>query len=381
MNQFDVRTKINFGENALERLSQLSYKNALFVADPFIVQSGMIDKLTGYLDRAGIPWSVFHDVVPDPPLEKISLGVQKVLEMHPDVLIAVGGGSAIDSAKAIREIVSRMEPSIHPALIAIPTTSGTGSEATAFSVVTDTANQRKIPLNNPAMLPDEAILDVEMVKSVPAVITADTGMDVFTHALESYVSTQNNEFAAALGEKAMELVGAFLVRSYLDSNDTHAREKMHVASCLAGIAFNSASLGLNHSMAHQLGSHFHIPHGRANAMLLPVVIEYNSQINHSSHLGTDYPRHVRQYASAARVLGLQSYNLVTTIHGLVNWTRFMMQEMNMPMSVSAACKCTGEEYFAAIPDMAKAALADACTATNPRVPTYEDVVRMYEQLW
>ncbi len=381
MKHFDIRTHIYFGENALDRLAALPYHNALFIADPFVVSSGLIHQLTVRLQQAGIPWEMFQDVVPDPPLDKIRLGIQKVNEVRPDVIIAVGGGSAIDSAKAIREVAVKMDPSLSPALIAIPTTSGTGTEVTAFSVVSDTENHVKIPLVSDSMLPDEAILDVEMVRSVPPTVTADTGMDVFTHALESYVSTENTEFSAALAEKAIEIVGSFLLRSYLDNHDTHARQKMHVASCLAGLAFNASSLGLNHGMAHQLGAHFHIPHGRANAMLLPHIIEYNSDIGKYSRLKTDYPKHVRKYATVARTLGLQNFNIVTTVRALSNWTQFMMKEMDMPLSVSETGKCTKEEYFAAIPAMAEAALEDACTATNPRVPSLEDVTRIYAQLW
>lgn len=382
MKHFDIKTQIYFGENSLDRLADIPYRNALLIADKFVVSSGLIHLLTVRLQQAGVSWQVFDDVVPDPPLEKIGLGAQMTLQVRPDVLIAVGGGSAIDSAKAIREVALQMEPSYtRPALIAIPTTSGTGTEVTSFSVVSDTENQRKIPLVSETMLPDEAILDAELVKSVPPHITADTGMDVFTHALESYVSTENTEFSAALAEKSIEIVGSFLLRSYLDNNDTHARQKMHVASCLAGLAFNASSLGLNHGMAHQLGSHFHIPHGRANAMLLPHIIEYNSDINKYSRSKTDYPKHVRKYATVARTLGLQNFNIVTTVRALSNWTQFMMKEMDMPLSISETGLCTKEEYFEQIPAMVRAALEDACTATNPRTPTPEDVARLYAELW
>ena len=382
MKHFDIKTQIYFGENSLDRLADIPYRNALLIADKFVVSSGLIHLLTVRLQQGGVAWQVFDDVVPDPPLEKIGLGAQVVLQQHPDVLIAVGGGSAIDSAKAIREVALQIEPSyVRPALIAIPTTSGTGTEVTSFSVVSDTENQRKIPLVSDAMLPDEAILDAELVKSVPPHVTADTGMDVFTHALGSYVSTENTEFSAALAEKAIEIVGSFLLRSYLDNNDAHARQKMHVASCLAGLAFNTASLGLNHGMAHQLGSHFHIPHGRANAMLLPHIIEYNSDINKYSRSKTDYPKHVRKYATVARTLGLQNFNIVTTVRALSNWTQFMMKEMDMPLSISETGLCTKEEYFEQIPLMVRAALADVCTATNPRIPTPEEVTRLYAELW
>ena len=382
MKHFDIKTQIYFGENSLDRLSEIPYKKALIISDPYVVKSGMVHHVTSRLQHAGIEWQIFDDVIPDPPIEKICTGVKAVLDSEADVIITIGGGSAIDSAKAIREVAVQTDPSYkRPALIAIPTTSGTGSEVTSFSVITDTKNQTKIPLANDSLLPDEAILDAELVKTVPPAITADTGMDVFTHALESYVSTNNNEFSAALAEKAIEITGSFLLRSYLDNNDTHARQKMHVASCLAGLAFNTASLGLNHGMAHQLGANFHIPHGRANALLLPHIIEYNSEIDKYSRLKTDYPKHVRKYATVARTLGLQNFNIVTTIRALSNWCQFMMKEMDMPLSISEMNICTKEEYYALIPQMAEAALNDACTKTNPRVPTVKDIEMIYMQLW
>jgi len=206
-------------------------------------------------------------------------------------------------------------------------------------------------------------------------------MDVFTHALEACVSTDRNDFATALAEKAIEICGVFLLRAYLDGSDTHARQKMHSASCLAGLAFNSASLGLNHGMAHQLGATFHIPHGRANAMLLPHIIEFNSDINKHSKSQAKYLPAVERYKTVARILGLSSYNTIMTVRNLVNWVQFMLKEMDIPLSVSQMGKISKEEYFAEIERMAEAALADGCTATNPRVPSKADVMKIYESLW
>ena len=206
-------------------------------------------------------------------------------------------------------------------------------------------------------------------------------MDVFTHALEACVSTDRNDFATALAEKAIEICGVFLLRAYLDGSDTHARQKMHSASCLAGLAFNSASLGLNHGMAHQLGATFHIPHGRANAILLPHIIEFNSDINKHSKSQAKYLPAVERYKTVARILGLSSYNTIMTVRNLVNWVQFMLKEMDIPLSVSQMGKISKEEYFAEIERMAEAALADGCTATNPRVPSKADVMKIYESLW
>ena len=379
MNSFDIRTKIYFGDDALDRLIDIPYKKVMIITDPFIAESGMLRLITDRLAQAFIEFKVFSDVVPDPPLEKIELGVKALLECNPDAIITVGGGSAIDSAKSIREFGRRAgEKDI--ALIAIPTTSGTGSEVTSFAVVTDTENNIKYPLVSDAMLPTEAILDAELVKSVPASVTADTGMDVLTHAIEAYVSIKNNEFSAALAEKAIEICGTFLLRSYLDNNDRHARKKMHVASCLAGLAFNSASLGLNHGIAHALGGRFHIPHGRANAIVLPHVIEFNSDINKHSKSKKEYPKCVEKYCNVAKLLGVNNFNEITTIRALVGWIQFMNKEMNIPLSVSQ-CGVDKHEYMNAVESMAEKAIADSCTATNPRVPTKSDVCLILEHLY
>ena len=381
MKSFEIKTKIFFGDQALDRLKELPYKKILVITDPFVVKSGMIDMIVNPLSEAGIEYDVFDDVVPDPPIEKISLGVKKLLEYRPEAIVAVGGGSAIDSSKAIRDFALKIDNYGEIAMIAIPTTSGTGSEVTSFAVVSDRAANRKYPLVSPSLTPEETILDAELVRSVPPAITADTGMDVFTHAIEACVSTARNEFATALAEKAIEIVGVFLLRAYLDGNDTHARQKMHVASCLAGLAFNSASLGLNDGMAHQLGAMFHIPHGRANAMLLPHIIEYNSGINKYSKSQKEYLPAVKKYANVAHILGVSNYNEVMTVRSLVYWVQCMLNEMNIPLSISEMGKITKEEYMSKVDDMADAALADACTATNPRVPTKEEVVQMYINLW
>ena len=356
MNTFEMKTAIHFGTNALERLKEIPYKRVLVITDPFVVQSKMIDLITAPLESAGIEFDIFCDVVPDAPVEKIATGVQKFLQYQPEAIVAVG-------------------------LIAVPTTSGTGSEVTSFAVVNDTDAHVKYPLVAESLTPDEAILDAELVKSVPPAITADTGMDVFTHALESYVSLTHNEFSSALAEKAIEICGVFLLRAYLDGSDMHARQKMHVASCLAGLSFNTAGLGITHSMAHQLGAMFHIPHGRANAMLLPHIVEFNADINKHSKSQKEYLPAVKRYANIAHILGLSNYNKVMTVRSLVNWIQFMQKEMNIPLTIQELGTITPDAYFAAIDKMADAALADACTVNNPRVPTKEDIVKIYTKLW
>lgn len=381
MNSFKIKTEIFFGDHALDRLKEIPYKKVLIITDPFVVQSKMIDLITAPLKAGGIEYDIFKDVVPDPPIEKISEGVKAMLTYKPDAIVAVGGGSAIDSSKSIREFALKIDHYAEVGLIAIPTTSGTGSEVTSFAVVSDREAQRKYPLVSDALTPEETILDAELVMSVPPAITADTGMDVLTHAIEACVSTNRNDFATALAEKSIEICGVFLLRAYLDGSDAHARQKMHTASCLAGLAFNSASLGLNHGMAHQLGAMFHIPHGRANAMLLPHIIEFNSDINKHSKSQKEYLPAVKRYSTIAQILGLSSYNKIMTVRSLVNWVQFMLKEMDIPLSISQMGTISEEEYFSKIDEMAEAALADGCTATNPRVATKAEVVQMYKDLW
>ena len=381
MKEFHIGTQIYFGESALDRLSEIGFDRVIILADPFVVTSGLIEHVTKRLDGAGATYSLFTDIVPDPPVDKVIAGVAEVLRGKYPCMIAMGGGSAIDTAKAVRKFAGQIEPGYAPRLIAIPTTSGTGSEVTSFAVISNPAEDKKYPLCSEDMMPEEAILDEVLVKSVPAAITADTGMDVMTHAIEAYVSTNNNEFSGALAEKAVEICGQFLIRSWADNNDSHARRKMHIAACLSGIAFNSASLGLVHGMAHQLGAHLHIPHGRACALLLPSLIEYNSGITTSSRSQAEYPPCVRKYCNVARILGVSNFNEITTVRALISYIHFLSQEMHMPARVSEATDISQEEYLALVQTMAEGALADSCTATNPRTPTKQEVVEIYKSIW
>ncbi|MEA4911357.1 MAG: 1-propanol dehydrogenase PduQ [Oscillospiraceae bacterium] len=381
MNKFEVLTDIYFGEDALQRLREIECKKVFIITDPFVVDSGLIRHIKKPLEAGGISYELFTDVVPDPPIEKVAEGVKAFIASGCDGIIGVGGGSALDLSKAVRKMSQQVNAELHPRLIAIPTTSGTGSEVTSFAVITDPETKTKIPLVSDDMTPDEAILDETLVMSVPAGVTADTGMDVLTHAIEAYVSTKTNEFSGALAEKAADICGQFLYRSYADNTDIHARRKMHIAACLAGLAFNTASLGLNHGMAHQLGAHFHIAHGRANAILLPTVIEYNSGITNISRDRDMKAGCVFRYCNIATTLGLHGTNEVMTIHSLCNYLRFMADDMNIPMHLSEFLKITKEQYEAELDSMADAALNDSCTETNPRVPTKAEVVELYRKIW
>ena len=386
MKRFKLSTEVLFSEDAIDALLEEKDENAVLITDKFMVDSGMADMILKKLSNCK-EVSVFSEVVPDPPMDLIERGIAFLQDKDCDVVVALGGGSSIDAAKAIVYMAKKIEEKQNPdnqkkiKLIALPTTSGTGSEVTSFAVVNDTEAHVKYPLISDSLTADEAILDAELVKSVPPSITADTGMDVLTHPIESYVSINHNEFTSALAEKSIEICGVYLYRAYVDGNDMHARQKMHVASCLAGLSFNAAGLGITHSMAHQLGAIFHIPHGRANAMLLPHIVEYNANINKRSRSQKEYLPAVKRYSNIAHLLGLSNYNEVMSVRSLVNWIQFMQKEMNIPLTIQELGTIAPEEYFAAIDKMADAALADACTVNNPRVPTKEDIIKIYTKLW
>ncbi len=371
MNNFKIKTQIYFGQGALDRLEEVGNKKTFIVTDPFMVKSGMINKVTEKLKNADV--TIFSDIVPDPPIELIVQGIEEVQKAKPEVLVALGGGSSIDAAKAIMDFAKKITSVTDMEFIAIPTTSGTGSEVTSFSVITDKSKGTKYPLVSDDLLPDVAILDPELVKSVPGAITADTGMDVITHALEAYVSTDASDFSDALAEKALMLSFKYLLRAYKDGGDLEAREKMHNASCLAGIAFNSASLGLNHGIAHVLGGKFHVPHGRTNSILLPYIVEFNADI--VGYESNDFSRAAVKYANVAKLLGLPCSNARAGVRSLVNEIKKLQKEMKMPTNLKA-CGVSMEELEQLKEEIANLALLDACTTTNPKNPTPLDVVEI-----
>ncbi|WP_195971236.1 1-propanol dehydrogenase PduQ [Clostridium thermobutyricum] len=375
MRNFKIKTNIYFGDGSLEHLQNIQGKKIFIVTDPFMVKSKTVDKITDKL--VGKEYKIFSDVVPDPPINIIVSGIEQIGKFNPDTIIALGGGSAIDAAKAIMDFAKKIIDIKEVEFIAIPTTSGTGSEVTSFAVITDKEKGVKYPIVSDDLLPNLAILDSELVKSVPNVITADTGMDVLTHAIEAYVSKNATDFSDALAEKAVSLVFKYLIRAYKDGNDMEAREKMHNASCLAGIAFNSASLGINHSMAHVLGAKFKIPHGRINSILLPHVIEYNADI--SGYDSRNYTNEAIKYSNLAKILGLSNSNVRINVRNLINEIKKMQKSMNMPTTISE-CNVNINEILKLKDEIAEIAIKDACTITNPRTPEKNDIINILQKV-
>ncbi len=287
-----VVPEVVFGQDALSHLAQLKGKSAFIVTDKNIVSLGFVDKVKEQLSQAGIQATVFDEVEPDPSLQTVQKGVALMNQYGPDLVVAVGGGSVMDAAKAMR--VQYERPDIKPEeinpfisdlglgakckLVCVATTSGTGAEATFAVVLTDTADQRKLSLINREIVPDIAIVDPELARAMPPQITADTGMDALTHAVEGYTCTWKNDFTDGLCIKAIQLVFQYLPRVVKDGNDMEAREKMHNAGCIAGIGFINALSSMAHAAGHSLGALFHIPHGRAVGLFLPYTIEFIGEV-------------------------------------------------------------------------------------------------------
>lgn len=369
MTQFYGKTKICYGEDALEELEHLPAKQAFIVSDAFMVEVGFVDRIKSHLDRAGIPHRTFSDVEPDPSLDIVVKGSQLFIEDGADLMIAIGGGSPIDAAKAIAFIAHKADPERPKAtLVAIPTTSGTGSEVTSISVITDKANEVKIPLNDEMLIPDLAILDARFTRTLPPHVTAPTGMDVLTHAIEAYTSRQANAFTSIHAEYAIKYVFKYLLRAYTNKDDMEAREMMLLASCMAGMAFNNSGLGITHSVAHSLGGIFHVPHGLANAVMLPYVIQFNS-----------FDVGVR-YREIAQMLDLPAATVSEGVASLIQAVRELNSAMQIPGSIREL-KVDEQIFRRQLGVMAGNVLDDICTAGNPRRPSAGDVVRLLEEAW
>ncbi|MFZ5640727.1 MAG: bifunctional acetaldehyde-CoA/alcohol dehydrogenase [Bacillota bacterium] len=407
MQWFRVPERIYFESGAVGYLSKMpNIERAIIVTDPVMEEMGYVDKVLYHLRKRGnhVTVDVFRDVEPDPSVETVMRGCEKMRSFKPDTVIALGGGSAIDAAKGmwlfyeypelefeflkLKFLDIRKRTYKYPKLgrkarlVAIPTTSGTGSEVTAFAVITDRDRDIKYPLADYELTPDVAIVDFDFVLTVPPSVTADTGMDVLTHALEAYVSVMASDYTDALALKAIELVFRYLPVAYHNGTDREARERMHNASTIAGMAFTNAFLGVNHALAHKLGGEFHISHGRANAVLLPYVIKYNSQVpaKFTSWPKYEYYRAHLKYQNIARYLGLPAATPEEGVESLVTAVKNLMTELDMPDTI-ALCAVDEKEFMEKVPLLAEKAFEDQTISTNPRMPLISELREIYRRAY
>nr|WP_307999126.1 iron-containing alcohol dehydrogenase [uncultured Merdimonas sp.] len=371
MARFTLPRDIYHGKGSLEELKNLKGKKAiLVVGGGSMKRQGFLDKAVNYLKEAGMEVELYEGVEPDPSVETVMKGAEAMRKFEPDWIVAMGGGSPIDAAKAMWVFYEYPEttfedlitPFSFPELrtkakfAAIPSTSGTATEVTAFSVITDYHKGIKYPLADFNITPDVAIVDSELVEGLPAHQVAYTGMDALTHAIEAYVSTLNCAYTDPLAIQAIEMVFDYLPASYRGNMD--ARAHMHDAQCLAGMAFSNALLGIVHSMAHKTGAVFstgHITHGLANAMYLPYVIQYNAKD----------PVAAKRYAEIARRVGLEG----ASEQALINSLRAKIQEFNTILGIPSTLQEFGikeDEFKEKIAEISKNAVGDACTGSNPR---------------
>ena len=378
MMRFTLPRDLYYGKGSLDYLKQLEGKKAIIVLGGGSMKKfGFVDKVLTYLKEAGIETCLFENVEPDPSVETVMEGAQAMIEFKPDWIIAMGGGSPIDAAKAMWAFYEYPEttfddlciPFNFPKLrknarfLAIPSTSGTATEVTAFSVITDYAKGVKYPLADFNITPDVAIVDPDLAETMPKTLTAHTGMDALTHAVEAYVSTLNSPFTDPLAIKAIQMVFDYLKDSY--NGDMNAREQMHYAQCLAGMAFSNALLGIVHSMAHKTGAAFstgHIPHGCANAIYLPYVIKYNAKVAET------------RYADIARSIGICGTN-TECVKELCDKIDAYNASLNIPKSLKEF-GIVEEEFKEKVTKIAELAVSDACTGSNPRSINPEEMEKL-----
>lgn len=391
MGRFTLPRDLYHGENALAELSNLKGKRAVLVlGGGSMKRFGFVDKAVGYLNQAGMDVKLIENVEPDPSVETVMRGAEIMREFEPDWIVAMGGGSPIDAAKAMwvfyeypdTSFDDIIQPFSFPTLrtkakfCAIPSTSGTATEVTAFSVITDYHKGIKYPLADFNITPDVAIVDPALAETMPPKLTAHTGMDAMTHAVEAYVSTLHCNYTDPLALWAIKMIASDLKNSY--EGDMEARKNMHDAQCLAGMAFSNALLGIVHSMAHKTGAAYsggHIIHGCANAMYLPKVIAYNAKV----------PEAAKRYAEIAKFLHLEGNSTEELVKALIQMLRDMNDQLNIPQAIkyygeggvkADASIIDEKEFLAKLPEVAKNAIGDACTGSNPRQPSQEEMEKL-----
>ena len=392
---------------ALKELGPQVYnkKKAFVVTDKFLFESGFTKKITDILDAQGISHATFFNVTPDPTLACANEGVKQMRDFAPDVIIAIGGGSPMDAAKimwvmyehpevdfddmAMRFMDIRKRVYTFPHMgdkalfVAIPTTAGTGSEVTPFAVITDEKTGTKYPLADYELMPDVAIIDSDLMMNIPKGLTSCSGIDAMSHALEAIASVMATDFTNGIAKEAAKLIFEYLPDAYAKgAHDAIAREKMANASTMAGMAFANAFLGVCHSMAHKLGSYWHIPHGMANSLMLEEVIRFNSS-EQPTKMGTfpqyAYPQCKARYADVARYVGLKGKNDDELVEALIKKLKELQEAIGQPKTIKEALgdKVTEEQFLARLDQMTEDAFDDQCTGANPRYPLMSEIKEMY----
>jgi len=379
MARFTLPRDLYHGKGSLEALKSLKGKKAIVVVGGGSMKRfGFLDKVEAYLREAGMEVQLFEGVEPDPSVDTVMRGAEAMRKFEPDWIVSIGGGSPIDAAKAMWTFYEYPDTTFDSLCIpfnfptlrtkakfcAIPSTSGTATEVTAFSVITDYKKGVKYPLADFNITPDVAIVDPDLAETMPKKLTANTGMDAMTHAIEAYVSTLHCDYTDPLAIHAIRMIGEFLIPSY--NGDMEARDRMHNAQCLAGMAFSNALLGIVHSMAHKTGAAYsggHIVHGAANAMYLPKVIKYNAKD----------PEAAKRYGEIAKCLGLEP-----TVDALIQHIR----QMNEKLGIASCIRdyeggiIDEKEFLEKLPKIAELAVGDACTGSNPRAITPAEMEKL-----
>ena len=393
MARFTLPRDVYHGKGSLAELKNLKGKKAiLVVGGGAMKRQGFLDKAIGYLKEAGMEVDVFEGVEPDPSVETVMRGAEAMRKFEPDWIVAMGGGSPIDAAKAMWAFYEYPETTFEELCIpfnfpelrqkakfaAIPSTSGTATEVTAFSVITNYQTGVKYPLADYALTPDVAIIDPQLVMSVPASVTADTGMDVLTHAIESYVSVMASDYTRGLSLQAIKIVFEYLEKS-VKTGDAESREKMHNASTMAGMAFANAFLGISHSIAHKVGGAWGVPHGRTNAILLPHVIRYNAKDpqKHAMFPKYDFFRADTDYADIARFLGLKGNTTAELVEALASAVYKLGIATGIEMNWQSQ-GLTKKQMVAEIDHLAEKAYEDQCTTANPKQPLISELKAIIE---
>src|SRR5436305_2908141 len=361
-------------------LGRFGLKRPLIVTDPYMAKSGILDRATALLDAAGFGWAVFSDTVPDPTTEVVEQGATRLRDGDFDGLVAIGGGSAIDTAKAmsvrsanggrVRDYKWPNEgPKAGPRIIAIPTTAGTGSEVTRFTVITDTETDEKMLIAGLACCPTAAIVDYELTLTMPLRLTADTGIDSLTHAIEAYVSRRANPYADGLAKNAMGLIARNIRTACAAPDNRAAREAMMLGATTAGMAFSHASVALVHGMSRPLGAFFHVPHGLSNAMLLPEITAFSA------------PAALERYADCARAMGVapEGEGSQAAVARLLDELRRLNEDLKVPSP--RAYGIGRARYDELLPVMASQALGSGSPANNPRVPSADEIIELYRRVY